>query len=256
MELPASWLFFLFWVRPRRGTAARQLQPLSHCAFYHHSTAIKHKVYLGRCMAFWDPPHTHSGQGFSSTTAPMSPRTIKHHTRMTPAAATTASFPLPPPPLPAAAPANEKATDPPGSRLPRSSLEGGASRLPGMQLRDYQARIAAECERANTIAILPTGSGKTLIAAEVIKRLGPPALFLVPTCLLVKQQAIALRAWTGLRVAEYKGGMALPRSFDVLVSTPESFKMAQRSGPSSSLLHWDLFRVIVFDEVSPPPLIT
>ena len=73
-------------------------------------------------------------------------------------------------------------------------------------LRGYQARIAASAVSRNTIVMLPTGTGKTLIAAEVIKSLGPRSVFFVPTILLVQQQASAIRAWTGLRVAEYTVG--------------------------------------------------
>lgn len=125
---------------------------------------------------------------------------------------------------------------------------------PTVRLRDYQLRIARGCGKANTIVVLPTGSGKTLIAAEVIKRIGAPALFLVPTCLLVDQQAEALRSWTGLDVAKYRGGVSLPPSFDVLVATPEAFRIAQRDAASensgSFRLQWQMFRVVVFDEVS------
>lgn len=125
-----------------------------------------------------------------------------------------------------------------------------------VKLRDYQFRIARQCEKANTIVVLPTGSGKTLIAAEVINRLGSPALFLVPTCLLVSQQAEALHSWTGLDVAKYRGGMMMPPSFDVLVTTPEAFRVAQRDAAienyyhDSSFLQWEMFSVVVFDEVS------
>lgn len=130
-----------------------------------------------------------------------------------------------------------------------------------MELRDYQLRIAEECERANTIVLLPTGSGKTLIGAEVIKRIGGRALFFVPTCLLVEQQANALREWTHLEVAEFMGGLTLPSSFDVLVTTPEKFRLVQTranagGGPlpidpesGSSLLQWSAFRIVIFDEV-------
>lgn len=111
--------------------------------------------------------------------------------------------------------------------------------MSSIKLRDNQSRIANECEKFNTIVVLPTGSGKTLIAAEVISRLGPPALFLVPTCLLVEQQAKAIRAWTRLEVAEFKGGVALPSSFDVLVSTPEAFRITQvRDRGASSRIQW------------------
>jgi endoribonuclease Dicer len=102
---------------------------------------------------------------------------------------------------------------------------------------------------------LPTGSGKTLIAAEVARRVGAKVLFLVPTRLLVEQQAKAVREWTGMRVEEYMGGgRRLPELFDVLVSTPEAFEIAQgrhaASCPSPlDSLGWESFRLVVFDEV-------
>ncbi|CAM9426372.1 unnamed protein product, partial [Laminaria digitata] len=127
---------------------------------------------------------------------------------------------------------------------------------PALRLRDYQLRIVRACEEANTVVVLPTGSGKTLIAAELIKRRvqpGSPALFLVPTCLLVDQQAKALHSWTGLNVVKYRGGMSLPSSFDVLVATPEAFRIAQRDAAGensdSCRLQWQMFGVVVFDEV-------
>lgn len=125
------------------------------------------------------------------------------------------------------------------------------------KLHDYQLRIVRACEAANTVVVLPTGSGKTLIAAEVIKRLvvqsGSAALFLVSTCLLVDQQAKALQSWTGLNVVKYRGGVSLPSSFDVLVATPDAFRLAQRDaaseGSESCRLQWQMFGVVVFDEV-------
>jgi ERCC4-related helicase len=116
-----------------------------------------------------------------------------------------------------------------------------------MELRGYQRRIATAAFETNTIVMLPTGSGKTLIAAEVIKRIGAPAVFFVPTCLLVEQQAAAIRAWTMLRVAEFMGGKPLDDDFDVLVTTPKAFEVAQARGIAA--LRWTAFRLVAFDEV-------
>ncbi|KAJ1452634.1 P-loop containing nucleoside triphosphate hydrolase protein [Pelagophyceae sp. CCMP2097] len=117
-----------------------------------------------------------------------------------------------------------------------------------MQLRAYQARIVDECLFRNAVVVLPTGSGKTLIAAELIKRLAAskPTLFLVPKILLVAQQASAVRNWTGLVLGEYFGGEKMPTDFDVLVSTPKAFEVAQAKTPS---LAWDKFALVIFDEV-------
>ena len=120
-----------------------------------------------------------------------------------------------------------------------------------MRLRAYQSRIVSVAAAVNTVAVLPTGAGKTLIAAELIRvrRAACPqskSLFLVPTCLLVSQQAQELRSWTQLEVGEYMGGIALPQEFDVLVSTPKAFEMAQRRGEAPS---WPSLDVVIFDEV-------
>ena len=70
-------------------------------------------------------------------------------------------------------------------------------------LRDYQKRIVDKIINDNTIVVLPTGSGETLIAAECVKKMKCITLFLVPTCLLVSQQANVFRLYTGLNVVEY-----------------------------------------------------
>lgn len=93
-----------------------------------------------------------------------------------------------------------------------------------VSLRTYQSRIVAVAENFNTVAVLPTGAGKTLIAAELIKRRGGKSLFLVPTCMLVEQQSGQLRSWTGMIVGEYMSGNTFPSHFDILVSTPKAFE--------------------------------
>lgn len=116
-----------------------------------------------------------------------------------------------------------------------------------IQLRSYQTRIVRTTLLQNTLVVLPTGAGKTLVAAETIRLLGPKALFLVPTVLLVHQQVVALNHGTALHVAPILAGKQPPPTFDVLVSTPATFIGAQNANPS--FLSWSAFRVVVFDEV-------
>ena len=120
-----------------------------------------------------------------------------------------------------------------------------------VSLRPYQQRFVDDALTANTLVVLPTGSGKTLVAAETAKRVFPGrSIFFVPTQLLVSQQAAAVAEWSGLRVRQYMGGMSTPvdgASWDVLVSTPKAFQMLQaRSGTA---LAWTSFSLVIFDEV-------
>ena len=127
-------------------------------------------------------------------------------------------------------------------------------------MRAYQQRFSDEALLDNRIVVLPTGSGKTLIAAAVALRMkseahftsagnSPKTLFLVPTCILVAQQAAALRTETGMAVAEFMGGLAQPKtvSFDVLVSTPAALVKLCELGRDSFGL--SLFHLVIFDEV-------
>lgn len=102
---------------------------------------------------------------------------------------------------------------------------------PKLQLRKYQKDVVDAIGHENTIIKMPTGSGKTFVAAEFIRRnQGPKStLFLVPACDLVTQQSQALKAWIGCDVAEYMGGLSCPVArFDVIVSTPQAFLVSKR----------------------------
>lgn len=106
------------------------------------------------------------------------------------------------------------------------------------ELRPYQEKIVACIGNENTIVKMPTGSGKTFVAAEFILRgiekakqtptnttKQGAALFLAPTCDLVTQQKRALEEWfEDYVIADYFGSKAIPTArFDVLVSTPQAF---------------------------------
>lgn len=124
--------------------------------------------------------------------------------------------------------------------------------LTNTPLRDYQRRAVRVALSNNAIVVLPTGAGKTLIAAAVVKHAvmsnpnRPKALFLVPTCMLVRQQTAVLREETGLNVVEFMRGRPAPTDFDVIVSTPAAFINVMNLAPHLSLGN---FSHVTFDEV-------
>lgn len=134
----------------------------------------------------------------------------------------------------------------------RSRVEGRMRSVPRV-LRTYQTRLANLALLHNTLVVLPTGAGKTLVAADVIRKRidanAGRAVFFVPTVLLVEQQAEALRGWLGPEkvIAEFMGGAQIPDSFDALVSTPKAFLSQQNQGTLG--FDWASFGTVVFDEV-------
>ena len=121
-----------------------------------------------------------------------------------------------------------------------------------ISLRNYQIRAVKAAIESSTIVVLPTGAGKTLIASTVAEhylstKSHLKVLFLVPTCLLVKQQANAIRKDSNKNIAEYMADIAPPTSFDILVSTPASFLNISASG--HLLYQLTNFSLVIFDEV-------
>eukprot|EP00743_Colponemidia_sp_Colp-15_P003985 GILK01004297.1.p1 GENE.GILK01004297.1~~GILK01004297.1.p1 ORF type:complete len:319 (+),score=50.73 GILK01004297.1:64-1020(+) len=101
-------------------------------------------------------------------------------------------------------------------------------------LRGYQSRLLEAAKRENTIAVLPTGAGKTLLASALAveaNRRFPTRLvvFLVPTIPLVKQQQRFLTEDSAalgksLEVGVCCGGKnGLHRGLHALICTPASF---------------------------------
>ena len=127
-----------------------------------------------------------------------------------------------------------------------------------MLLRDYQKRIVNEVSNNNSIVVLPTGAGKTLISIEVIKAslnnssfnplLPQKVIFFVPTVMLVEQQDKAIRAnIPNMTVIEFYGGQKIPDIFNIIVATPKAFQITQKDRAD---LHWRNFSLVVFDEVN------
>ena len=84
---------------------------------------------------------------------------------------------------------------------------------PPLAPRAYQEELIRRALRGNVIAVLETGSGKTLIAAEVVRRMAPAlaaarrrAVFLAPTNALVAQQWAALARKHGVPARALRGG--------------------------------------------------
>jgi ERCC4-related helicase len=122
------------------------------------------------------------------------------------------------------------------------------------EFRPYQLSLIRKIGLNNVICVMPTGSGKTIVAAGVVQHVMEafPAglcLFLVPTRELVNQQALVLEEWCpGVIVRRYHGGLSDSLdSFQVLVSTSAAF-IALKSN-NSQKYSWSFFSLVIFDEV-------
>ncbi len=106
--------------------------------------------------------------------------------------------------------------------------------------REYQRRIVESALKKNTLVVLPTGVGKTVVAALVIaERLrnhpGTRALFLAPTRPLASQHAEFFRKCLKLSVSLVTGTVKKPErkrlyGSDVVVATPQTVENDLKSG--------------------------
>ncbi len=88
--------------------------------------------------------------------------------------------------------------------------------------------------------VLPTGSGKTILALKIIEKINSPALIIVPTLVLVKQWKDRLSEAFSIKIGEYTGEKKELQA--LTVSTYDSaFINAEHLG--------NRFKLIVFDEV-------
>ncbi len=125
-----------------------------------------------------------------------------------------------------------------------------------IEKRDYQISIANSCIRNNTLVVLPTALGKTLIAIMAISKLienGGKAIFVAPTKPLVHQHRSSLIKFLKLNedeICELNGSIPknerkeLYKKCRVIISTPQviqndlEFLMGMK----------DQFKVLVIDE--------
>ncbi|KAG0464031.1 hypothetical protein HPP92_020100 [Vanilla planifolia] len=129
--------------------------------------------------------------------------------------------------------------------------------------RSYQLEALETAKKRNTIVFLDTGAGKTLIAVMLLRSYAPCirkpsehiAVFLVPTVVLVKQQADVLELHTDLKVGQFWGEMGVDfwdmdtwneklKQFEVFVMTPQILLNNLRH----TFFTLDQIKLLVFDE--------
>ena len=122
--------------------------------------------------------------------------------------------------------------------------------------RAYQVNIARASLERSTLVVLPTGMGKTVIAAmvvaEVLRRKGGKVLFLAPTKPLVEQHAASMRKVLVLdRIALFTGEATSPeerellwRENKIVVSTPQVIRNDLRA----ERISLNDVSLVVFDE--------
>ncbi|KAK9131441.1 hypothetical protein Sjap_011928 [Stephania japonica] len=142
--------------------------------------------------------------------------------------------------------------------------EGSAKRANGFDPRKYQMEIFEVAKRRNTIAVLDTGSGKTMVAVMLIKEVGMEMvdnadkkliLFLAPTVHLVNQQFEVIKVHTNFKVEQYYGAKGVDEwsaecwereisEHEVMVMTPQVLLDALRK----AFLNLDRICLLIFDE--------
>ncbi|XP_027190700.1 endoribonuclease Dicer homolog 3a isoform X2 [Cicer arietinum] len=139
------------------------------------------------------------------------------------------------------------------------------SPISNMDPRRYQLEVFEVAKRKNTIAVMDTGSGKTLIAIMLIKHIGQTIIrskgekklivFLAPTVHLVNQQYKNIKHNTDFQVEEYYGAKGVDtwnlkswqkeiKANDVLVMTPQILLDALRK----AFLSVEMICLMIIDE--------
>jgi superfamily II DNA or RNA helicase len=112
-----------------------------------------------------------------------------------------------------------------------------------MVLRDYQEEALRRWEgaRHRGVVVLPTGSGKTIVALEAIRRCGHSTLIVVPTLDLLSQWHEALEVLLNVPEIGLLGG-GKRNLLPITVATYDSASLLAHK-------HTSFFGLLVFDEV-------
>uniref|UniRef100_A0A7N0U744 Uncharacterized protein n=1 Tax=Kalanchoe fedtschenkoi TaxID=63787 RepID=A0A7N0U744_KALFE len=130
--------------------------------------------------------------------------------------------------------------------------------------RSYQLKVYEVARKRNTIAVLETGAGKTMIAVMLIKDVyramkqsgfRQVIVFLAPTVHLVNQQFEVIKSHTELKVGDYYGAKGVDdwsmecwekeiSEHDVLVMTPQILLDALRK----AFITMNMIYMIILDE--------
>ena len=124
-----------------------------------------------------------------------------------------------------------------------------------VEKREFQVNIARSAMKGNTLVVLPTGLGKTIIAillmVEVLHRKGGKVLFLAPTKPLVEQHVRSIKNLTkienvALLTGEVRKNMRKEavKEATIVVSTPQVIQNDIISGD----LSLKDFSLVIFDE--------
>lgn len=101
----------------------------------------------------------------------------------------------------------------------------------GVEFRAYQFMITERCLYQNCLVCIPTGLGKTLIAAVILHNFlrwypSGRVIFMAPTRPLVSQQMVACRDLTGLSIS----GKQIAEAVELTGTTPPQQRAAMWKG--------------------------
>ncbi len=133
-----------------------------------------------------------------------------------------------------------------------SVFENRLLKIKDLEEREYQNKVSEVCLKQSTLAVLPTGLGKTIIALRVILErieIGK-ILFLAPTKPLAQQHASFFEKYLDMKIELFTGNVApkererLWEITDFIISTPQVVEKDIERG------YTDLkeFSLVVFDE--------